>query len=899
MAELFGTYLAGIKLPGPEAAVYKDECVYSFDTPVSCFSHLFSGHHRMIYCTAFLTFTKRFRNTQETPTGLYVSLSTFLGFGQAHVHSYARHTGNAVFLHIRRERHELATGTGDDALAAADNSDGPEKKITRLAIGVEGGFDPNAGRAKYRYEDHHSVCILSGTESDGGVVHRVAYPDATLPDAIVASVVAILAAESAGDREAKASTTGTWDGEARLNSVHAEHLVQLDNGVQIPPSGWQCGRCELTSNLWLNLTDGAIRCGRRFFDGSGGNEHAAQHYAETGYPLAVKLGTITADGKGDVYSYAEDDMVLDPLLVQHLAHFGIRTAQLEKTEKSMVELELALNERIGEWSLLTESASQLEPVAGPGFTGMRNLGSSCYLNSVMQVVFTVDAFRQRYVDGAERIFAAHPADPAGDFNVQMAKLACGLASGKYSAVVANSLDADAEAGVAPTMFRTLIGRGHAEFATKQQQDAQEFFLHLINLLERNTPRAEPNPALAFRFQVEDRFECGDSGQVKYTQRDEYCLPLPIPLLAATNADEVRAYEERAAEAERTGVKLPADALVRPALTLRSCLEAFGQTELVEQFHSSATGGKTTAKKRTRFGTLPKYLLLQLKKFTLRSDWTAVKLDVSVDVPDVLDLAEWRGAGLQPGETLLPELEVAVPAPPMDAQVLQSLTEMGFNVESCKRAVFFTKNSGLENATQWLMEHIADSDFNDVFVPPGTAPPAKKKTTAKFVADPASVEQLVAMGFSDTQVRLALKECDNSLERAAEYIFTNQAQLETLEASLIGVEEEADEEMQLDNEAAGSTSSETQFDHKGASELAFVCVVIGISLKHFCCLYHRIPTEGVHLAYGFIVAGWPLCVPHSVQRQVGDLQRRQGCHFTESAQRTGIFVHVRKHYGMND
>ena len=39
---------------------------------------------------------------------------------------------------------------------------------------------------------------------------------------------------------------------------------------------------------------------------------------------AVKLGTITSDGKADVFSYAreEDNMVIDPHLKKHLAHFG-------------------------------------------------------------------------------------------------------------------------------------------------------------------------------------------------------------------------------------------------------------------------------------------------------------------------------------------------------------------------------------------------------------------------------------------------------------------------------------------------------------------------------------------------------------------------------------------------
>ena len=31
--------------------------------------------------------------------------------------------------------------------------------------------------------------------------------------------------------------------------------------------GWKCSKCDLTENLWLNLTDGSILCGRKYFDG--------------------------------------------------------------------------------------------------------------------------------------------------------------------------------------------------------------------------------------------------------------------------------------------------------------------------------------------------------------------------------------------------------------------------------------------------------------------------------------------------------------------------------------------------------------------------------------------------------------------------------------------------------
>lgn len=67
------------------------------------------------------------------------------------------------------------------------------------------------------------------------------------------------------------------------------------------------------------------------WDGTGGNGAALRHYEATGrkYPLAVKLGTIAPQG-ADVYSYApeEDDMVLDPHLGRHLAHWGINMLQV-------------------------------------------------------------------------------------------------------------------------------------------------------------------------------------------------------------------------------------------------------------------------------------------------------------------------------------------------------------------------------------------------------------------------------------------------------------------------------------------------------------------------------------------------------------------------------------------
>ncbi|EFN75726.1 ubiquitin carboxyl-terminal hydrolase 5 [Harpegnathos saltator] len=723
-------HLGKIRIPRSGDKIYKDECVYSFDTP-------------------------------DTPTGLYISLSTFVGLGQDHVLRYHQQTGNPVFLHLKRTRKEIPS---------AQQGDGPEKKITRLAIGTAGGFTPD--QQKYTYHETYEIVILPNFIT-------IPYPSDDLPEQLELAVKAILEAESAIKLAEVEALAGTWDGEIKAVSKHAANLKQLDNGKKIPPSGWKCEKCELTQNLWLNLTDGSVLCGRKFFDGTGGNDHAVEHYRATGYPLAVKLGTITKEGKGDVFSYDEDDMVEDPNLAVHLSHWGINVAQMEKTDKSMIELELDLNQKFGEWVALQEAASKLTPVYGSGYTGLANLGNSCYLNSVMQMLFIVPDFIKRFVDGAPKIFDQIYNDPANDFNIQMAKLGTGLLSGKYSEEPSKSGSTendDSRQGIPPRMFKILVGRGHAGFSSNRQQDAQEFLLHLINILDRHS-RHQVNPMECFKFRVEERYQCDKSKKVKYTYRPEYILPLPIPLEAAVNKDEVAAYENLKKEAEAKGQKLDSNALVRPRLKLSSCLETFIRSETVEQFYSSALNGRTMAHKTTRLDSFPDYLLIHLRKYTVQEDWTPIKLDVAVEMPDTLDLSFLRGTGLQPGEELLPETTGAEPPPPVyDMDILNELMDMGFPPEACKRALYFTENRGLTDATNWVMHHIADPDIDEPFVPPGVdVNPAGKSS---FVADEEAITMVMGMGFTIDQATKALKATDNNVERAIEWIFSHQVELDT-------------------------------------------------------------------------------------------------------------------------
>ena len=63
----------------------------------------------------------------------------------------------------------------------------------------------------------------------------------------------------------------------------------------------------------------------------------------------------------------------------------------------MTELEIEANMRLGEGSIIQEAGKELKPCFGAGYTGLTNLGNSCYMNSVMQVLFSVPEFQERYI----------------------------------------------------------------------------------------------------------------------------------------------------------------------------------------------------------------------------------------------------------------------------------------------------------------------------------------------------------------------------------------------------------------------------------------------------------------------------------------------------------------------
>jgi ubiquitin carboxyl-terminal hydrolase 5/13 len=711
---------AHLNPPRPSESVYREDCTRCFDSA-------------------------------DDEAGLDVCLHCFNGGcagERVHGQQHAKQFDHPLAVRIQRSRKRKSR----------DDHEPPEK-MKKLEIKAE----TDAERYDTKTELHCFECGVHGL-SDAGQLDQV--------------VQGVLKANTfAQQEEVKA-----W--ELELQPCDHTIFMEQEPAREIPSGALsRCNDCELNENLWLCLTCGNLGCGRRQFGGSGGNNHGVDHTTSSGHAVAVKLGSLTADGNADIYCYQCDEERTDPKLVAHLANWGIDIASRVKTEKSLAEQQLEQNLHF-DFAMTDADGRQLRPLFGPGLTGLKNLGNSCYLASVLQALFSMPEFEQRYLRHDEP--SSLPQKPAEDLEIQLRKLADGLLTGRYSKPdtdVMASGDVDDiphQRGLAPAMLKHLIGRGHAEFASMRQQDSFELLLHILKLISRSQQSSSGtysninDPVDAFRFVMEQKLTCLACKKVRYRQDEMENLSVAVPIRRKAAAKSPGGDEIMTTPSAQ-------DAKIESefeSVTLEQCLDDYTAPELVELTCSSC--GHKSFSKQSLFKSFPTILAINARRFEI-VNWVPTKQDVPVIVGDnSLDLDRYRCKGKIEGEEELPDDGSAGAEQQSTAFVpnesgLEMLMSMGFPRVRCEKALHATGNADTEMAAAWLFEHMEDPDIDtplQLSSSSGGAQSSSVGGAAATVVDPDSIEALGNMGFSAPQARQALKETGGDMERAVDWLFSH-------------------------------------------------------------------------------------------------------------------------------
>ncbi|KIK70466.1 hypothetical protein GYMLUDRAFT_234930 [Collybiopsis luxurians FD-317 M1] len=671
-------------------------------------------------------------DSQDSPLGIDVCLTCFNGGCLAeerhHALTHHRKSGHQFTVNVKRKLKPSAQRAQDEE---------PPAKMTKLAIVEE--------REEDKYEFITTVkcwkCEAEISKNEPKI------------NSLVSAVMQSLSS-------ARQSEVQAWEEEI-LACEHTLTLSQHSTGP-IPAAGLaHCSSCDLKENLWLCLTCGSLGCGRQQYGGTGGNGHGLSHFDQSQHPISVKLGTITPEGNADIYCYACNDAKLDPSLATHLAAFGINVATQQKTEKSMTELQIEHNLKY-DFSLISEDGKALQPVFGPGLTGLKNLGNSCYMASVLQTIFAIPAFQERYQQNENIKSHAETCPeplPADCVECQMHKVADGLLSGRYAKPASHyssvPTGGDIETpvvfqdGLKPSTFKALIGKGHEEFATMRQQDSEEFFGHLINVIRRDgkkyTERAAQDPTQIFTYATEQRLQCTNCNKVRYRVDSTDVLSISVPAVAkGKDADEKILYED---------------------VALWSCIEALGIEEALEGYNCPSCRKPVRAVKQNLFASFPELLVVHAKKFQL-VNWVPAKLDIPLILPenDELQFEEAHlGKGLREGEEELPEDKPDSGLPEFNEAALAQLQAMGFPLIRCQKALLATGNSDPEAAMEWLFGHMEDPDIDS---------PIQSTSESAAEVSPEQISMLGDMGFTAAQAKKALRETGGNMERAVEWLFSH-------------------------------------------------------------------------------------------------------------------------------
>ncbi|XP_070778673.1 ubiquitin carboxyl-terminal hydrolase 8 [Enoplosus armatus] len=268
---------------------------------------------------------------------------------------------------------------------------------------------------------------------------------------------------------------------------------------------------------------------------------------------------------------------------------------------------------------------------GASLTGLRNMGNTCYMNSILQCLCNTPAMAEYfnnnyYLEDINRYnILGHKGEVAEEFGVIMKALWSGL----YKCI-------------SPRDFKITIGKINEQFACYDQQDSQELLLFLMDGLHEDLNKADNRK----RYKEEDNDHMDDqtAADLAWSKHKLLNESIIVALFQGQFKSTVQCLTcHRKSRTFETFMYLSLPLASTSKCSLQDCLRLFSKEEKLTDNnkvfcrHCKAHRDST---KKLEIWKVPPILLVHLKRFSYEGRWKQ-KLQTSVDFPlDSLDLAQY-------------------------------------------------------------------------------------------------------------------------------------------------------------------------------------------------------------------------------------------------------------------
>ncbi|XP_044209553.1 ubiquitin carboxyl-terminal hydrolase 8 isoform X2 [Thunnus albacares] len=268
---------------------------------------------------------------------------------------------------------------------------------------------------------------------------------------------------------------------------------------------------------------------------------------------------------------------------------------------------------------------------GASFTGLRNLGNTCYMNSILQCLCNTPAMadyfnNNYYLDDINRSnILGHKGEVAEEFGVIMKALWAGL----YKCI-------------SPRDFKITIGKINEQFAGYDQQDSQELLLFLMDGLHEDLNKADNRKR--YKEEENDHLDDQTAADVAWSKHKLLNESIIVALFQGQFKSTVQCMTcHRKSRTFETFMYLSLPLASTSKCSLQDCLRLFSKEEKLTDNnkvfcrHCKAHRDST---KKLEIWKVPPIVLVHLKRFSYEGRWKQ-KLQTYVDFPlDSLDLAQY-------------------------------------------------------------------------------------------------------------------------------------------------------------------------------------------------------------------------------------------------------------------